>query len=217
MASWEGGRWREWEKTERKDGGLVEMPNTWRTPCSVCLQTMKSQPANFLFCAFSSSLSKISAAVQPRRQNPTFRKTLKKKEKKQKTGWGSPRNSAETYGRPRPALWPRAQLHRAAAPAANPQSWTCLDATRHVDSLRQERKKVLGMFSLSATLHSYTGVWGRIRASVQSPPDPNRKLPTACTHFPPGLLYGSLKNWEVLGTGPAGGTHPPHPAAAAHV
>ena len=61
------------------------------------------------------------------------------------------------------------------------------------------------MFSLSATLHSYTGVWGRIRSSVQSPPDPSRKLPTAYTHFPPWLLYGSLKNWEVLGIGPTRG------------
>lgn len=58
------------------------------------------------------------------------------------------------------------------------------------------------MFSRSATLHSYTGVWGRVRLSVHSPPDPSRKLPTAYTHFPPGFLYGSLKNWEVLGTGP---------------
>lgn len=33
---------------------------------------------------------------------------------------------------------------------------------------------------------------------------PSRKLPTAYTHFPPGFLYGSLKNWEVLGTGPTG-------------
>lgn len=55
------------------------------------------------------------------------------------------------------------------------------------------------MSSLSATLHSYTGVWGRVRLSVYSPPDPSRKLPTAYTHFPPGLLYGSLQYWEVLG------------------
>lgn len=55
------------------------------------------------------------------------------------------------------------------------------------------------MFSFSATLHSYTGVWGRVRSSFHSPPDPSRKLPTAYTHFPPGFLYGSLKNWEVLG------------------
>ena len=60
------------------------------------------------------------------------------------------------------------------------------------------------MFSLPATLHSYTGVWGRVRSSVHSPPDPSRKLPTAYTHFPPGFLYGRLKNWEVLGTGPTG-------------
>lgn len=53
------------------------------------------------------------------------------------------------------------------------------------------------MFSPSATLHSYRGVWGRIRSSVQSPPDPSRKHPTACTHFPPHFLYGSLKSWEV--------------------
>lgn len=62
----------------------------------------------------------------------------------------------------------------------------------------------MGVFSLSATLHSYTGVWGRVRLSVHSPPDPSRKLPTAYNHFPPGFLYGSLKNWEVLGTGPTG-------------
>lgn len=60
------------------------------------------------------------------------------------------------------------------------------------------------MFSYSATLQSYTGVWGRVRSSVHSPPDPSRKLPTAYTHFPPGFLYGSLKNWEVLGTGLTG-------------
>lgn len=60
------------------------------------------------------------------------------------------------------------------------------------------------MFSYSATLQSYTGVWGRVRLSVHNPPDPSRKLPTAYTHFPPGFLYGSLKNWEVLGTGPTG-------------
>lgn len=60
------------------------------------------------------------------------------------------------------------------------------------------------MFSLSATLHSYTGVWGRVRLSDHSPPDPSRKLPTAYTHFPQGFLYGSLKNWEVLGTGLTG-------------
>lgn len=60
------------------------------------------------------------------------------------------------------------------------------------------------MFSCSATLQSYTGVWGRVRLSVHSPPDPSRKLPTAYTHFPPGFLYQRLKNWEVLGTGPTG-------------
>lgn len=60
------------------------------------------------------------------------------------------------------------------------------------------------MFSYSATLQSYTGVWGRVRSSVHSPPDPSRKLPTAYTYFPPGFLYGSLKNWEVLVTGPTG-------------
>lgn len=107
----------------------------------------------------------------------------------------------KTYGHPRPAPWPGALPRWAAAPAANPQSWTCLDATRHVDSLRQDRKKV---FSCSATLQSYTGVWGRVRLSVHSPPDPSRKLPTAYTHFPPGFLYQRLKNWEVQGTGPTG-------------
>lgn len=56
------------------------------------------------------------------------------------------------------------------------------------------------MFSLAATLHSYTGCfWGRVRSSVHNPPDPSRKLPTAYTHFLTGFLYGSLKNWEVLG------------------
>lgn len=115
--------------------------------------------------------------------------------------WEAPVNSDETYCLLRPAPWPGALLRWAAAPAANPQSWTYLDATRHVDSLRQDRKKV---FSCSATLQSYTGVWGRVRLSVHSPPDPSRKLPTAYTHFPPGFLYESLKNWEVLGTGPNG-------------
>lgn len=144
----------------------------------------------------------------------TFKTQPKKREKK--LGWKTnekakkkffkksredPVNSKETYGHPRPAPWPGALLRWAAAPAANPQSWTCLDATRHVDSLRQDRKKV---FSCSATLQSYTGVWGRVRLSVHSPPDPSRKLPTAYTHFPPGFLYQRLKNWEVLGTGPTG-------------
>lgn len=71
---------------------------------------------------------------------------------------------------------------------------------------------------LSATLHSYTGVWGRIHSSVHNPPDPSRKLPTAYTDFPQGFLYGSLKNWEVPETGPTVGTHPHYPvAASAHV
>lgn len=126
------------------------------------------------------------------------RKAKKIKNKKSRE---DPVNSKETYGHPRPAPWPGALLRWAAAPAANPQSWTCLDATRHVDSLRQDRKKV---FSCSATLQSYTGVWGRVRLSVHSPPDPSRKLPTAYTHFPPGFLYQRLKNWEVLETGPTG-------------
>lgn len=73
------------------------------------------------------------------------------------------------------------------------------------------------MFSFSARLHSYTGVWGRIRSSVQSPPDPSRKLPTAYTHFPPGLLYGSLKNWEVLGTGPNIGDTPSSPCSCSRL
>lgn len=124
---------------------------------------------------------------------------------KAKKEWEDPVNSKETYGHPRPAPWPGALLRWAAAPAANPQSWTCLDATRHVDSLRQDRKKV---FSCSATLQSYTGVWGRVRLSVHSPPDPSRKLPTAYTHFPPGFLYQRLKNWEVLGTGGPTGDAP---------
>lgn len=60
----------------------------------------------------------------------------------------------------------------------------------------------MGVFSLSATLQSYTGDWGRVRLSDHSPPDPSRKLPTASTDFPPGFLYGSLENWAVPGTGP---------------
>lgn len=68
------------------------------------------------------------------------------------------------------------------------------------------------MFSFAATLHSYTGCfWGRVRSSDHNPPDPSRKLPTAFTHFLPGFLYGSLKNWEVLGGLDKLGTHPHYP------
>lgn len=47
------------------------------------------------------------------------------------------------------------------------------------------------MFSLSATLQSYTGVWGRVRFSVHSPPDPSRKTPY-CLH----LLSTRVFIWE---------------------
>lgn len=163
-------------------------------------KTKEVHTSEFLLLVQTFSSAKSSAAIHPRRekihfQNPAGGQQLKKKSRE------DPVNSEETYGHPRPAPWPGALLRWAAAPAANPQSWTCLDATRHVDSLRQDRKKV---FSCSATLQSYTGVWGRVRLSFHSPPDPSRKLPTAYTHFPPGFLYQRLKNWEVLGTGPTG-------------
>lgn len=113
------------------------------------LSTKEAKAPKFLSLGqtFFPFFSKISAVVHPWRENP-----FKNQEKKQKKrGWEGPVNIDETYGRPRPAPWPGALLRWAAAPAANPQSWTCLDATRHVDSLRQERKKVGDVFSFCYT------------------------------------------------------------------
>lgn len=118
--------------------------------------------------------------------------------RKKKKSWEAPVNSDETYGRPRPAPWPGAPLHWAAAPAANPQSWTCLEATRHVDSLRQERKKVGGVFLFCYTpiIHGCLGQ-GPLVCSQSS--WPQQKTPY-CLHS----LSTRVFIWEPEELGGAG-------------
>lgn len=114
-----------------------------------------------------------------------------------KKSWEAPVNSDETYGRPRPAPWPGALLRWAAAPAANPQSWTCLDATRHVDSLRQERKKVGGvlLFCYTPIIHGCLGqgplVWSQSSWPQQKTPYCLHSLSTGVFIWEPEELGGA--------------------------
>lgn len=126
----------------------------------------------------------------------TKRKYPLSKTRQKKKGWEAPVNSDETYGRPRPVLWPGALLRWAAAQAANPQSWTCLDATRHVDSLRREEKSWgCSLFLLHSTHTRVFGVGSACLFTVLLTPAENSLLPTLTFHQG---FYMSLKNWEVL-------------------
>lgn len=137
-------------------------------------------------------------------------------------GWGwwwelrsSSKDSDETYGLPRPAPWPEAPPRWAAALAAYPQSWTCLDATRHVDSLRQERKKkgVL-FFCYTPIIHGCLGQGPLLRSQSSWPQQKNSLLPTLTFHQ--GFYMGAWRTGRCWWLGRLG-THPHYPAAAAHV
>lgn len=104
-----------------------------KNPTSVCASGDKAAPATKVCFFFPENLNGVRPKTESRCQ----------KEK----GWEAPRNTDETYCHLRPALRSGVPQSWAAPAAANPQSWTCLDATWHVDSLRQERKKVGDVFS----------------------------------------------------------------------
>lgn len=129
--------------------------------------------------------------------------------------WSSSKDSDETYGLPRPAPWPEAPPRWAAALAAYPQSWTCLDATRHVDSLRQERKKkgVL-FFCYTPIIHGCLGQGPLLRSQSSWPQQKNSLLPTLTFHQ--GFYMGAWRTGRCWWLGRLG-THPHYPAAVAHV